>query len=983
MRVLSLIALIAFSFTGFAQFETQVETTPRSRELLRLNSTSAMRTYLGVGSGTNLVVDTFNEMATLPNPVNGRTVICGDIYKGGIFYMTNTVANTNTGTRLAMSTAGWSVQRLYEGDPSVKWFGALGDGVTDDTAAFQATADYIESLGAGKNKEIYVPQSSGDYIISSISIKCGMRGEGNFVRGQRLLYGFPTLRHKAGATNDMIIVNGNGTRKSGTFSRLQFHGRPETNIRNPVTITAVTSRTNITVATASVPSYTPIGSFPYYGIATLYSDENRFIGTAMIHSVNAGTGEIYFAEGTDDYATKTGASDLLTVGFKICFPQEHTVTLVNASTYSQFSSAKAGYAAIRGDYCSGLTIEDCSFYVWHTGVVFHYDDTLKVSNSEFYGCHFASIARGMSSVGSDYKISGVIIDGKYIAEIGLSAESNTYDRTLLRRAHAGISGIPVQSVLNNIVSGQNIRGATFELSGNVHITDFLSEASVKEALWFMRGPSSAPVTGPAVVDRLRILDKTETMLPPTLRTNVAAIRVNGPYNRVQVNNVTAGRWPAADGTWNWDYLYFIEAFYANAGTTSLRIQSLYDPDNMITADKSSTSAYATWDVHSNTTINGGEEGRGILNMRRDGSTIVSLGITPADSVYVNIDDIENKTYTNKVVNFSGGAGGTGKRITIGDLNGSASPQTGILTSEPASGTDISGGTLVIAPGSGTGNATSPQLLFQTPDAGASGSAAQSRSTKFIVSNTSSANNSSITLSAWDGSAWESARVIVGGQNSGGSGFRSLIVDNALGDTSDGIQGNVTYYRNDANAILTLLRSGAVTNTINLGGSRLNIVGNGLTVITDRLDDATAKTSRLGVNHYTVANAPFYGLVFNAQSGDNLLQLGGGTASGMAATRISTYAAANNTTTTGTEVIRSTLAGTRIEPGGVSANPEATAALDVASTSKGFLPPRMTKADRNNIVSPANGLIIYQTDNTPGIRFYENGAWVKPTTSADP
>lgn len=43
------------------------------------------------------------------------------------------------------------------------------------------------------------------------------------------------------------------------------------------------------------------------------------------------------------------------------------------------------------------------------------------------------------------------------------------------------------------------------------------------------------------------------------------------------------------------------------------------------------------------------------------------------------------------------------------------------------------------------------------------------------------------------------------------------------------------------------------------------------------------------------------------------------------------------------------------------NPHASAELDVTSTSKGFLPPRMTQAQRNAIVSPAAGLIIWCTD----------------------
>jgi hypothetical protein len=43
------------------------------------------------------------------------------------------------------------------------------------------------------------------------------------------------------------------------------------------------------------------------------------------------------------------------------------------------------------------------------------------------------------------------------------------------------------------------------------------------------------------------------------------------------------------------------------------------------------------------------------------------------------------------------------------------------------------------------------------------------------------------------------------------------------------------------------------------------------------------------------------------------------------------------------------------------NPDPSAILDVESTDKGFLPPRMTTAQRNGITSPATGLIIYNTD----------------------
>src|ERR1700730_4747158 len=54
--------------------------------------------------------------------------------------------------------------------------------------------------------------------------------------------------------------------------------------------------------------------------------------------------------------------------------------------------------------------------------------------------------------------------------------------------------------------------------------------------------------------------------------------------------------------------------------------------------------------------------------------------------------------------------------------------------------------------------------------------------------------------------------------------------------------------------------------------------------------------------------------------------------------------------------------------------DASAILDLKSTIKGMLIPRMTFAQRNAIAVPAVGLLIYQTDNTPGFYYYDGGAW---------
>ena len=62
------------------------------------------------------------------------------------------------------------------------------------------------------------------------------------------------------------------------------------------------------------------------------------------------------------------------------------------------------------------------------------------------------------------------------------------------------------------------------------------------------------------------------------------------------------------------------------------------------------------------------------------------------------------------------------------------------------------------------------------------------------------------------------------------------------------------------------------------------------------------------------------------------------------------------------------------------SPENTAVLDVKSTGKGMLVPRLTTAQRTAISSPATGLLVFDTDKQS---FYFNGAkgWTELTGAA--
>jgi hypothetical protein len=78
----------------------------------------------------------------------------------------------------------------------------------------------------------------------------------------------------------------------------------------------------------------------------------------------------------------------------------------------------------------------------------------------------------------------------------------------------------------------------------------------------------------------------------------------------------------------------------------------------------------------------------------------------------------------------------------------------------------------------------------------------------------------------------------------------------------------------------------------------------------------------------------------------------------------------------TSQAQTTTGGVRI---GTAGAPEASAVLDLspdaATAPKGLLPPRVTLTQRNAIASPATGLVVYQTDNVPGLYVYNGSIWV--------
>lgn len=76
----------------------------------------------------------------------------------------------------------------------------------------------------------------------------------------------------------------------------------------------------------------------------------------------------------------------------------------------------------------------------------------------------------------------------------------------------------------------------------------------------------------------------------------------------------------------------------------------------------------------------------------------------------------------------------------------------------------------------------------------------------------------------------------------------------------------------------------------------------------------------------------------------------------------------------------TLQSTIAQVGIGTTTPDASSVLDITATDKGMLVPRLTQAQKNTIASPANGLLIYQTNGATGFYYYNGTIWQSLTSA---
>lgn len=160
---------------------------------------------------------TIVEVTEIPRPVDKEHAIVGTTSEGLVYKYNSSSASTADGVTILQPLdttwdGRWELLRIDGGGPiNVKWFGAVGDNTTDDTAALQAAIDYTKTPVDGEPGLLF---PAGQYLVTTLNL-VGLKNTKFYAGGSVFING-------SGTGNDELINIDGATVNSTT--NLEFIG---------------------------------------------------------------------------------------------------------------------------------------------------------------------------------------------------------------------------------------------------------------------------------------------------------------------------------------------------------------------------------------------------------------------------------------------------------------------------------------------------------------------------------------------------------------------------------------------------------------------------------------------------------------------------------------------------------------------------------------------------------------------------------------
>jgi hypothetical protein len=289
-----------------------------------------------VSKDISIAVDTINDFPSSPN--DGDVVVVRDLDRGGTFiYDSSKVAEHNDGTNFN----GWI--RQFSGPVNVKWFGAKGDGVTDDTDAIQNALNLFDIV-LDKNKT---------YNVTKLNVLNNIYGYGSTI--------------KIIEDNNIIINSSNIT-----IDSLNINQDIHTGI---LTITTKDSDVeNITISNCNIYHSNQCTKFAHNILIKTYNDYNisnvKIINTKAYFAYGDGNGDgdnLCIASYSSDGSGKVFNIFIDNCIFEECSRNNISIAgtndsgkpyNINISNTKCLNSALAGIDFEYGDY---VTVTNCNF----------------------------------------------------------------------------------------------------------------------------------------------------------------------------------------------------------------------------------------------------------------------------------------------------------------------------------------------------------------------------------------------------------------------------------------------------------------------------------------------------------------------------------------------------------------------------------------------------------------------------------------------